>query len=308
MEKGEEWAIGLDFGDWRFEWDGYFVCIRGLESFQWTLLEGGGFKFIKSGDYGQIWRVGASCVRGRDRDAGGRGFSDNELVGGMFREKGREELECVTTGTVYRFCRRTEEFAESPCNDRDRVLFDYRRQTLREEWGRASRKIMGAGGEFPFEVWDFFWQMWFERMCIEQRTIILDLIRVLAEWAESAGKEGAGEGEVRFLLCFLCQLFSSERVLELFFVGQYNFEHKGEATKAATDLLMFFFMENLEGSSRGLWEEVLGDEEGVYFFKRGGLGQWWDWGDGEWESRQRAMKESRIYYCYAASRGFKMPD
>lgn len=286
--------------------DGIFVLLKGTEG------RGLEEKFFRVGVLGggvEVWRITTMALWGTDHETV-HGFEEGRVLGDMFRVKQWGEVKrSATAGVRFHFNRTEEGGTFGPVGEGDNLVFSIRRGDLDIFWEEVGRVFRSAGLVLPSEILDDLGIYFFDRMCFEQRVCFLDVLNLLKAWAaetERMGREreGWGVGEKRFLFCFFVQTLSFERFMEIFIysVGIYRLE----VTSLFFDILGFCFWANLEGSDMELWGEVLETEEGYRFFRRGGLGQFFDWGDGEW-GRRRRRGDNSVAYCVFAERKLTLP-
>lgn len=198
----------------------------------------------------------------------------------------------------------------------DEVVFALGDEELRAELGRVARQVEGAGLVFPWEDLEELVSVWY-RMNQMQRIGFVDFIRLLGAWAEEQEKAGRraaeergvawGEAERKFLFCLFIQILSGDRSMEAFISRTDKADLKARVIQVVTDVLGFFFYRNLSDLSVDLWGEVFGEKEGFRFMRRGGLGQFFRWGDGEWERRRSRAKASVKFYSTLGEKGWEMP-
>jgi hypothetical protein len=268
--------------------------------------------FTKVGELGwgvEVWRITTMAVWGYYEDKN-HGFEENNIVGDMFRVKQDNEVKTsATAGIRYRYNRYEEKESYEKHLHEDKLLISLDRNELFIFLMEVENSLKYAGLVFPKEIYDDIGVYFFDRMSYEQRACFIDVLNILKAWGAETQNMAREKGdwtiaERRFMFCFFLHTLSFERYME-FFICYMSYERLS-VTSLFFDILGFCFWANLEGSDDELWGEVLETEIGYRFFRRGGLGQFFDWGDGEWERRRRRGAD-RVAFCIFAERKLTLP-
>lgn len=275
---------------------------------------GGPMRRIETRGEWELWRIGVWFIWGQGRkDAEEKvGRSDHIGLGDMFRKKLDREVG-ATAGVMFRFSW-VDDWGQgrTDWSEKDRKLLLYGWEAVWEEVWEVERMFVEARLVFPWQdigVLAGFWH----RMCLEQRMAFLDILRVLGGWAMEQERVGRAKlkrewarGERQFLFCIFVQTISAERNMEVLLSGMG--ERRTEVTGLIIDLLGCVFYRNLGFESEEHWERIFKDEEAYRYFRRGGLGQFFNWGDGEWEQRRAAMKRTNVFFSLLGEWGWILPD
>lgn len=315
LSKKDPWGEGSDFvrGVSGVKREGYFILLRARGELEF------GSKALKlvavKGDLG-LWRVGVWEKWGRRWEGICEGRCTHPWIGDRFRRKQQGEVG-FTLAPIYRGSWLDDDRRGSrDWGEWDEVVFALGWKELEAELEWVHRKFERAGLVFPREDLEDLVEMW-DRMNYFQRMVFVDFIRLLGAWGEEVERAGAreaaeqgdvwGEGQRKFLFCLFVQLVSSERSTEAFICRTCKFERNAQVSAVVIDVLGFCFYRNLSESSAELWGEFLANEEGYRFMRRGGLGQFFRWGDQEWESRRGMVKRGAEFFSLLGERGWEMP-